>query len=142
LKSDSAPVRGDGYKSRSLKFRLRANVETSHSVLVGLVVVVCVVGCSEKFSHGMVRSRKPLLMVPLYNTATTVSLLSTCVIQHGYIVFDNIPWPLMESIDSLMLTNERVWMNGWVNIRPLLTPGAIACRACGHLPLITTYKPG
>jgi hypothetical protein len=53
---DSAPVRGDGYEPRSS----RANAETSYSVLVGLVVVVCVVGHNEKFSHGMVRSRKPL----------------------------------------------------------------------------------
>jgi hypothetical protein len=30
------------------------------AVLVGLVVVICVMGHNEKFSHGMVRSRKPL----------------------------------------------------------------------------------
>ena len=68
-KTDSAPVRGDGYEPGSSKFRLRANAETSHSVLVGLVVVVSVVGGSEKFSHGMVRSRKPLLTVPLYDNS-------------------------------------------------------------------------
>src|SRR6266568_8447094 len=63
-KTDSAPVRGDGYEPGSSKFRPRANAETSHSVLVGLVVVVVsVVGGSEKFSHGMVRAQKPLLMV-------------------------------------------------------------------------------
>ena len=55
-KSDSAPVRGDGYKPRSSKFRLRANAETSHSVLVGLVVVVYVIGHSKKFSYSIVRS--------------------------------------------------------------------------------------
>ena len=55
-KSDSVPVRGDGYEPKSLKIRLRANAETSHSVLVGLVVVVSVVGGSKKFLHGMVRS--------------------------------------------------------------------------------------
>src|SRR6266550_8853514 len=71
-KTDSAPVRGDGYEPRSSKFRLRANAETSHSAYKwDLVVVVSVVGGSEKFSHGMVRSRKPLLLVPLHNTATT-----------------------------------------------------------------------
>jgi hypothetical protein len=32
LKSDSIPICGDGYKPRSLKFRLRANVETLYSV--------------------------------------------------------------------------------------------------------------
>ena len=31
-KTDSAPVRGDGYEPGSSKFRLRANAETSHSV--------------------------------------------------------------------------------------------------------------
>jgi hypothetical protein len=55
-KTDSAPVRGDGYEPGSSKFRPRANAETSHSVLVGLVVVVSVVGGSKKFLHGMVRS--------------------------------------------------------------------------------------
>jgi hypothetical protein len=36
LKSDSTPVRGDGYEPRSLTlFRLRANAETSHSVRTG-----------------------------------------------------------------------------------------------------------
>jgi hypothetical protein len=53
LKLDSAPVRGDGYKPGS--FRLRVNVKTSHSVLMGLVVVICVVGRSEKFLYRMVR---------------------------------------------------------------------------------------
>jgi len=41
-----------------------------HSVLVDLVVVVIsAVGGSEKFLYRMVRSRKPLLMVPLYNNS-------------------------------------------------------------------------
>ena len=31
-KTDSVPVRGDGYELRSSKFRLRANAERSHSV--------------------------------------------------------------------------------------------------------------
>jgi hypothetical protein len=33
-----------------LKFRSRANIETSHSVQTGLVVVVGIKGSSEKFS--------------------------------------------------------------------------------------------
>src|SRR6266702_6161501 len=77
-KTDSAPVRGDGYEPGSSKFRPRANAETSHSVLVDVVVVVSVVGGSEKFSHGMVRSRKPLLTVPLHDNSYYCSLLSTC----------------------------------------------------------------
>jgi len=65
--------------------------DVAQRVLVGLVVVVCVVGRSEKFSHGMVRSRKPLQTVPLHNAAITVPLLSTCTIQHGCTAFDSIP---------------------------------------------------
>ena len=53
---DSAPVRGDGYKPESLKFRLRANAETSHSVRYDLVVVVDIIGGGKKISHRMVRS--------------------------------------------------------------------------------------
>ena len=75
-KTDSAPVRGDGYEPESSKFRLRANAETSHSVRYDLVVVVMsIVGGGEKFSHGMVRSRKPPPLVPCTIAAT--SLLSS-----------------------------------------------------------------
>ena len=53
MKTDSAPIRGDGYKPRSSKFRPRANAETSHSVRYDMVVVVAsVVGGSEKISDG------------------------------------------------------------------------------------------
>ena len=34
-KTDSAPVRGDGYEPGSSKFRLRANAETSYSSAIG-----------------------------------------------------------------------------------------------------------
>jgi hypothetical protein len=48
-KTDSAPVRGDGYEPRSSKFRPRANAETSHSVRYDMVVVVAsILGGSEK----------------------------------------------------------------------------------------------
>src|SRR6266704_3138669 len=72
-KSDSAPVRGDGYEPRSSKFRLRANAETSHSVRYDMVVVVASIVGGEKFSHGMVRSRKPPPLVPLIIITTTLS---------------------------------------------------------------------
>jgi len=39
-KTDSAPIRGNGYEPGSLKFRPRANAETSHSVRYDFVVVV------------------------------------------------------------------------------------------------------
>ena len=56
-KTDSAPVRGDSYEPESSKFRLRANAEMSHSVRYDLVVVVIgIVGGSEKFSYRIVRS--------------------------------------------------------------------------------------
>ena len=63
-KTDSAPVRGDGYEPGSSKFRPRANAETSHSACKQEVVMVSVVGVSEKFSHGILRSRKPLFWCP------------------------------------------------------------------------------
>ena len=50
-KTDSAPVRGDGYEPGSSKFRLRANAETSHSVRYDLVVVVVSVGAVVKSFH-------------------------------------------------------------------------------------------
>src|SRR6266567_242962 len=38
-------------------------------------------------------------------------------------------------------TNERKRASKRANIRPLLTPRAIARRACGHSPLTTKYYP-
>jgi hypothetical protein len=39
-------------------------------------VVMSVMGGGEKFSHGMVRSRKPPLMVPLHDNGYYAVLLS------------------------------------------------------------------
>ena len=50
-KTDSAPVRGDGYEPESSKFRLRANAETSHSVRYDMVVVVGVLWAVVKSFH-------------------------------------------------------------------------------------------
>jgi hypothetical protein len=74
-----------------------------------VVVVASIVGGGEKFSYGMVRSRKPLPLVPRTIAATTLSssYQGTCTIQHGCIVFDSIPRPLMESIDDLTSTNKQ-----------------------------------
>ena len=75
-KTDSAPVRGDGYEPGSSKFRLRANAETSHSVRYDFVAVVAsVVGGGERFSHGIVRSQKPPLIVPLHDNSYHAVLL-------------------------------------------------------------------
>ena len=80
-KTDSAPVRSDGYEPESSKFRLRANAETSHSVRYDLVVVVGIVGSGEKFLYGIVRSQKLLLMVPLYNNGYYYAVL---LLRHLY----------------------------------------------------------
>jgi hypothetical protein len=57
-----------------LKFRSRANAKTSHSVQYDLVVIVMsIMGSSEKFLHGMVRSQKPLLSA-LYDNSNTILL--------------------------------------------------------------------
>ena len=55
-KTDSAPVRGNGYEPESSKFRLRANAETSHSVRYDMVVVVASIIGGEKFLYRIVRS--------------------------------------------------------------------------------------
>ena len=60
----------------NLNFRLRANAETLHSVQYDLVVVVIsIIGGSEKFSYRMVRSRKPPLSAPYDNNSNTILLL-------------------------------------------------------------------
>src|SRR6266702_3882495 len=99
-------------------------------------------GGGEKFSHGMVRSRKPPLLVPLTITAITTlfSYQGTCTIQHRCTAFNNIPRPPIKSIDDLTSTDkQREQTNKQANIRPLLTPRAIARGACGHSPSTTKY---
>jgi hypothetical protein len=57
-----------------LKFRSRANAEMSHSVRYDLVVVVIsIMGGSEKFSYRIVRSQKPPLSAP-YDNSNTILL--------------------------------------------------------------------
>src|SRR5271170_5447703 len=52
----------------------------------------------------------------------------------------NVPRPPIESIDDLTSTdNKRPRANERANIRPLLTPRAIARGACGHSPSTTKY---
>ena len=46
-----------------------------------MVVVVSVIGGSEKFLHGIVRSRKPPLMVPLYDNGYYYAVL---LLRHLY----------------------------------------------------------
>jgi hypothetical protein len=58
-----------------LKFKSKANAETSHSIQYDLVVVVMsIIGSGEKFSHGMVRSQKPPLSAPYDNNSNTILL--------------------------------------------------------------------
>jgi hypothetical protein len=59
----------------NLSFRLRVNAKTLHSVQYNLVVVVMsIMGGGEKFSHRIVRSRKPPLSA-LYDNSNTILLL-------------------------------------------------------------------
>ena len=62
-KSDSAPVRGEAYEPAGLRTQQsqRRNVA---QLRVGPGGCQNIVGGSEKFSHGIVRSQKPLLTVP------------------------------------------------------------------------------
>ncbi len=79
---------------------------------------------------------------PFTITATTLfSYQGTCAIQHGWTAFNNIPRPPTESIDDLShrRTNECRRTNERANIRPLLTPRAIARGACGHSPFFYYY---
>src|SRR6266567_1806711 len=70
-----------------------------------MVVVGSDVGGSEKFSHGMVRSRKPLFWCPFI-----IQLLPPTkhlAIQYGCIALNNIPLPPIESINDLILMNKQ-----------------------------------
>ena len=51
----------------------------------------------------------------------------------------NVPRPPIKSINDLTLMTERTRTNERANIRPLLTPRAIARGACGHSPSTTEY---
>jgi hypothetical protein len=58
-----------------LKFRFRANAETSHSIQYDLIVVVIsIIGNSEKFSYRIVKSQKPPLSAP-YDNSNIILLL-------------------------------------------------------------------
>ena len=63
-KSDSAPVRGEAYEPAGLRTQQSQRRDVAQ-LRVGSGGCRNVVGGSEKFSHGIVRSRKPpLLTVP------------------------------------------------------------------------------
>ncbi|OCL00490.1 uncharacterized protein K441DRAFT_651409 [Cenococcum geophilum 1.58] len=69
-----------------------------------VVVVASSVGGGEKFSHRMVRSRKPPLLVPPYDSSYYTTILlseDTYTIQHRCTAFDSIPRPPIESINNL-----------------------------------------
>ena len=69
-KTDSAPVRDDGYEPESSKFRLRANAEASHSVRYDLVVVVTTL--CESIAKIKIK-RAPPAEVRFYNNAFTTT---------------------------------------------------------------------
>ena len=63
-KSDSAPVRGEAYEPASLWTQQSQRKDVAQLRVGGRGGSRNVMGGSEKFSHGMVRSQKPLLTVP------------------------------------------------------------------------------
>jgi hypothetical protein len=63
-KPDSAPVRGDGYEPASLRIQQSRRRDVAQRVGRSWWWWLNVVSGSEKFLHGMVRSRKLLLLVP------------------------------------------------------------------------------
>jgi len=137
-KTDSAPIRGDGYEPGSSKFRPRANAETSHSVRYDFVVVVVSVGAVVK-SFQMVRSRKPPLLVPLYDNSLLLQYSIRAPIRSNMDAWHSIssPYPQWKALTtSHRRTGGRLSANKRANIRPLLTPRAIARGACGHSPLL------
>ena len=103
-----------------------------------LVVVVGVRGGGEKFSDGEIL--KTTTVGPLqYDNYYTV-LLSRAPIRSNmdawYLITS--PDPQLKALMTLYRrTSERT--NEQANIRPLLTPRAIARGACGHSPLTTEY---
>ena len=62
-KSDSAPVHGEAYEPAGLWTQQSQRRDVAQQ-RVGPGGCQGVVGGSERFSHGMVRSQKPLLTVP------------------------------------------------------------------------------
>ena len=63
-KSDSTPIRGEAYEPASLWTQQSQRRDVAQLRVGGRGGGRNVIGGSEKFSHGMVRSRKPLLTVP------------------------------------------------------------------------------
>ncbi len=84
-----------------LKFRLRANAETSHSVRIGPGG-----GCErcgrwwKIFRWWDLENHHcwPFTIQPLHCSPTQ----GTCTIQHGYTAFNSIPWPPIKSINDLL----------------------------------------
>ena len=141
-KSDSAPVRGDGYEPG-----LRGSdpePTQRHRTACGqdLVVVVGVEGGGEKFSDGEIS--KTTTVGPLQYDDYYAVLLSRAPVRSNMDERYSITSPdpqLKASTTSHRRTSERTneRTNERANIRPLLTPRAIARGACGHSPSITKY---
>jgi len=98
-----------------------------------LVVVVGVKGGGEKFSDGEILKTTtvgPLQYDDYYTVLSRAPVRSNMDAQFS---ITSLKTP-MESIDDLTSTNGRARINERANIRPLLTPRAIARGACGHSP--------
>ena len=102
-------------------------------------MVVSVVGGGEKFSDGEIS--KTTTVGPLQFSHYTV-LLPKAPVQSNMDAQHSIASPDPQQKVSTTLyqqTNKRKRASKRANIRPPLTPRAIAHGACGHSPLITKY---
>ena len=97
-------------------------------------MVVGVEGGGEKFSDGEIL--KTTTVGPLQYDDYYTILLSRAPVRSNMdaqFSITSLKTPT-ESINDLISTNRQARTNERANIRPLLTPRAIARGACGHLP--------
>ncbi len=138
-KSDSAPVRGDGYEPGLRSSDPEPTQRRRTACGQDLVVVVGVEGGGEKFSDGEILKTTtvgPLQYDDYYTVLSRAPVRSNMDEQFSI----TSPKTPTESIDDLTSTNGQARTNERANIRPLLTPRAIARGACGHSPAsITEY---
>ena len=106
---DSAPVRGDGYEPGLRSSDPEPTQRRRTACGQDLVVVMSVVGGSEKFSDGEIL--KITTIGPLQFSHYYSPTQGTCTIEHGCTAFDSIPRPPTESINNLTLTNKRAQMS-------------------------------
>ena len=96
-------MRGDGYEPAVFEVQTQQNQRRDVVQRAGRTWwLLSAVGGSKKFSHGMVRSQKPLLLVPLYKTTATMYSYSGHLCNpYGFEMdSNNVPRSPIESIDE------------------------------------------